>query len=107
MVAAVEVTSMAFITIFLMVFALFLLIAGIFTAYFGSGKSRKIGVGLLVAGILIGLIWGYGAYTNHLGPLEIAIDLSGLIWGSFLVILAGVLGALVAIGLFLVSIMKA
>ena len=61
----------------------------------------------MVTGLLIGLIWGYGAYTNHLGPLEIAIDLSGLLWGSFLVIIAGVIGAIAAILLFLVSIMKA
>src|SRR5437016_3018408 len=36
---------MNFVTILLLTFSLFLVITGAFTAYFGSGKSRKIGVG--------------------------------------------------------------
>src|SRR5256885_263858 len=35
---------MNFVTILLLTFSLFLVITGAFTAYFGSGKSRKIGV---------------------------------------------------------------
>ncbi len=41
---------MNFVTVLLLTFALFLVITGAFTAYFGSGKSRKIGVGLFVGG---------------------------------------------------------
>ena len=37
-------------TFLLLVFGLFLVLAGVFTAYFGSGRSRSIGVGLLVGG---------------------------------------------------------
>src|SRR3989442_1343444 len=48
---------MTFVTILLLTFALFLVITGAFTAYFGSGKSRKIGAGLLGGGIVIGLLW--------------------------------------------------
>jgi hypothetical protein len=36
----------------------------------------------------------------------IKVDLSKVIWDAFLYILAGVLGALAAIGVFLVAIMK-
>ena len=48
---------MAFLTVLILVFALFMLLAGIFTAYFGSGKSRMIGVALLVIGLVAGILW--------------------------------------------------
>lgn len=88
-----------FLTILLLMFGLFLVLAGAFTAYFGSGKSRSIGVGLLVGGVVIGLLAGYWYHiaSAHLG---------GLLWGTFLVLVAALLGALVAIGIFLVAIMK-
>jgi hypothetical protein len=41
---SLAITALAFVTILLLLFALFLFLAGIFTAYFGSGKSRAIGV---------------------------------------------------------------
>ena len=46
-----------FVTILLLTFSLFLVITGAFTAYFGSGKSRKIGGGLLGGGVVIGVFW--------------------------------------------------
>jgi len=93
-----------FLAILLLVFSLFLILAGIFTAYFGSGKSRMVGVGLLVAGLVVGLLVGYSYSVGWLG-----VDkghLGTLIWEAFLVILAAVIGALVAVGIFLVAIMK-
>jgi hypothetical protein len=94
-----------FLTILLLVFALFMILAGIFTAYFGSGKSRTVGVGLLVAGVVVGLLAGYG---YHEGWLDSGAkgQLGTLIWEGFLVIVAAVIGALVAVGIFLVAIMK-
>jgi hypothetical protein len=81
-----------------------LILAGVFTAYFGSGKSRTIGVALLVAGLVVGLLIGY---FYHAGSLGGGSDhLSSLIWETFLVIVAAVIGALLAIGIFLVAIMK-
>ncbi len=93
-----------FLTILLLVFALFLILAGIFTAYFGSGKSRTIGVLLLVGGLVVGLAVGW---LYHAGTLGGASDqLGSLIFEAFLVMVAAVIGALVAIGIFLVAIMK-
>ena len=94
---------MDFLTVLILVFGLFMLLAGVFTAYFGSGKSRMIGVALLVIGLVVGILWVV------LGLDSVAIidvDLSEVIWDAFLFILAGVLGALAAIGVFLVAIMK-
>jgi hypothetical protein len=91
-----------FLAILLLVFGLFLILAGLFTAYFGSGKSRTIGVGLLVVGIVMGILvlvlahfwsWSRG-------------DLFSVIGQAIAVILAAVIGALIAIAIFLLAIMK-
>jgi hypothetical protein len=100
-----SISGWAFLAILLLVFALFLILAGIFTAYFGSGKSRTIGVVLLVVGLLVGILVGY---LFHSGTLDGGHQgaLASLIWVAFEVIVAAVIGALVAIGIFLVAIMK-
>ena len=90
-----------FLTILLMTLGLFLVLAGIFTAYFGSGKSRTIGVVLLVIGVLIGIIW---VALDSAGVINVAIG--DTIWTAFLNILAALIGALIAIGVFLLAIMK-
>ncbi|MDE1822182.1 MAG: hypothetical protein KGJ23_02635 [Euryarchaeota archaeon] len=89
-----------FVAIFGLLFGLFLLLSGIFTAYFGSGKSRKIGIGLVVGGLVVGILI---ALTYHSVWHS---SLTTLVWNTFVVLLASVLGALAAIGLFLVAIMK-
>jgi hypothetical protein len=92
-----------FLTVLILVFGLFMLLAGIFTAYFGSGKSRMIGVALLVIGLVVGLLW----VIMGLDSVDIIdVDLAKVVWDAFLFILAGVIGALAAIGVFLVAIMK-
>jgi hypothetical protein len=93
----------AFVTILLMVFALMMVIAGIFTAYFGSGKSRAIGVALLLIGLIIGIVWTVMAGMTDI----IEVELGDVVWDAFLNILAGLIGILAAIGVFLLAIMKA
>ena len=87
-----------FVIILLLVLGLFLILAGLFTAYFGSGKSRTIGVVLLVVGLVVGILSAYWYHINN--PLSV------LVWEAFLVIIAAVIGALIAVGIFLVAIMK-
>ncbi len=94
-------TLMNFVTVLLLTFALFLVITGAFTAYFGSGKSRKIGAGLLVGGLVVGVLWGYYA-----GLVASDVSLSTVVLQAIGVILAAVIGAGLAIGLFLLAIMK-
>ncbi len=88
----------------MLVFAIGTLIAGLFTAYFGSGKSRAIGATLFIVGIIVGLIfWNYS---------------SGVFWGSaawdwglvengISAVIGAIVGALIALGIFLAGIMKA
>ena len=94
---------LVFVTILLLTFAVFLVITGAFTAYFGSGKSRKIGAGLLVGGLVVGIVWGLG-----MGPLDFIgkVGLTGVIIDTLAVLLAAIIGAAAAIGLFLLAIMK-
>ena len=93
--------GLTFLTILLLTFSLFLVITGAFTAYFGSGKSRKIGVGLLVGGLVVGVLWAWFA-----GPYKGNVELVSIIVESIGVILAAIIGAAAAIGLFLLAIMK-
>jgi hypothetical protein len=95
--------AMGFLSIVLMVFALMMVLAGIFTAYFGSGKSRLIGIILLVVGLVIGIVWTVLAGMTDM----IDIQLGSVIWDAFLNILAGLIGILAAVGVFLLAIMKA
>ena len=96
---------MSFLTILIFVFAIVLMIAGVFSAYFGSGKSRTYGIIMLIVGLVVLVVWAYLvgwsdiALFNEVQTLDIKID--ALI--SFLAIL---LGALVAVGIFLVTVLK-
>jgi hypothetical protein len=95
-----------FLAVLLIVFALALIAAGAFTAYFGSGRSRAIGGGLMGTGIAIGLIvlvmFWYDILFPHNMLLIDHIIVPGLIY-----IISALLGALAAVGLFIFAIMKA
>lgn len=95
-----------FVTILLLTFSLFLLITGAFTAYFGSGKSRKIGGGLLGLGLAVGLIWGWAAGPGSRATGLVGVDLLAVIPQVILVIVASLIGAILAVGFFLIAIMK-
>ncbi len=101
-VTSLSVSGWQFVTILLLIFGLFLVLAGAFTAYFGSGRSRGIGLTLLVVGLVVGLLFAF-VYSYYGSPPH---QLGTLLWESFLVIIAAVIGALAAIGIFLVAIMK-
>jgi len=87
----------------MLVFAIGAVIAGIFTAYFGSGKSRAIGAVLLLIGIIVGvLFWNYtyGIWTTGgWGWDTVRLGIVSLI--------GGLVGGLIALGVFLAGIMKA
>ncbi len=96
-----------FLTILLLTLGLGLLLTGIFTAYFGRGKSRMVGVALLVIGLIIGLF----TWLMHSQNL---VDAAGdgymfmddVILLSIEVIGAFIIGAVIALVIFLGAIMK-
>jgi len=94
-----------FVAVLLLSLGFFMLVAGAFTAYFGSGKSRKIGVVLLIVGIIIGILVILMFWMAILFPAEAKI-IDHVIVPGLVFILAFVVGAAIAIGLFLLAIMK-
>ena len=94
-----------FIDVLLLTFGLFLIIAGAFTAYFGSGKSRAIGGALLAVGFVLWVL----VAIMHLKDIGVpnGLELIEDVLKDSLVILGGaIIGALAAIGIFLLAIMK-
>lgn len=89
-------------TVILLTLGLGLFLAGVFTAYFGRGKSRMVGITLTIIGIIIWI----GIYALHHAEVvgdDVFMDAltSGLYYvGAFII------GALIAVGIFLVAIMK-
>jgi len=98
-----EHTMWVFISVLLLTFGLFLILAGAFTAYFGSGKSRAIGVGLLVFGIVMGIVV-LMMYQLDVVPIE--LEFWTVVKEAFVYIGSALVGAAIAIGVFLVAIMK-
>lgn len=95
-----------FLTVLLFIFGLCMVIAGAFTAYFGSGKSRAIGGTLLIVGLIVGFLWFWLTWKTDNGIYIIDVNLHGLLLGSLLILVATIIGALAAVGLFLLAIMK-
>lgn len=96
---------MSFLTIAVFAFAFIMLLAGLFTAYFGTGKSRKMGIVLLLVGLIVGGVW---AYLVGFSDIEVFKDIYALdlVIDSLVNLVAIIVGAIVAVGIFLVAVMK-
>ena len=97
-----------FLSMMTLVFAIASVIAGIFTAYFGSGKSRAVGAILIIIGLLVGVIflWGANLLSFMGAPMDL-LNFSGTIVNGIVAVIGAVIGALIALGIFLLAIMKA
>jgi len=97
-----------FLSMMTLVFAIASVIAGIFTAYFGSGKSRAVGAILIIIGLLVGVIfiWGTNQFSFMGTPIDI-LNFAGTIVNGIIAVIGAVVGALIALGIFLLAIMKA
>ena len=98
-----------FLSMLTLVFAIASIIAGIFTAYFGSGKSRAVGGILIIIGLLVFVIFLYGAnlLSGFMGTPEGLLDFRNTIVQGVVAIVGAVVGAAIALGIFLLAIMKA
>jgi hypothetical protein len=98
-----------FLGMLMLVFAIASIIAGIFTAYFGSGKSRAVGGILIVIGLIVGFIflWGAGILSSFMGEPSGILNLIGTIQNGIVSVIGAIFGALIALGIFLLAIMKA
>ncbi|MFA5772001.1 MAG: hypothetical protein WC974_04645 [Thermoplasmata archaeon] len=88
-------------TMFILFFGIFTLIAGLLTAYFGTGRSKAIGGVLSIVGIAVVGILFYYKYIVPIDPFTVAY------LGNAVIGVAGaVVGALAALCMFLVAIIK-
>lgn len=96
---------LTFLTDLLITFGVFSLAAGGFTAYFGAGKSRKIGAALLALGVVILLL------VMMMFLYDIGVDPNVKLWSDIVYpalihLIGAAVGAGVALVVFLVAIMK-
>lgn len=100
-----ELTIMSFLTLVVFAFALVMLVAGIFSAYFGSGKSKAAGGVMAIIGLIVGIVWAY-----LVGFSDIAIfadvDTWDTVYNAIISLIGILIGALVAVGIFLVVVLK-
>ena len=95
-----------FLSMLMLVFAAASVIAGIFTAYFGSGKSRIVGAILIVIGLIVGVLflWFVQVLPSLGAPL---VNLAGTTLFGISSVIGAIIGALIALGILLLAIMKA
>lgn len=97
-----------FLSMLMLVFAIASIIAGIFTAYFGSGKSRAVGAILVIIGLIVFILFLWGAgLVGFMGAAPGFLDFEGTIINGIVAVIGAIIGALIALGIFLLAIMKA
>lgn len=95
---------MSFLTLVVLVFAIVMVLAGAFAAGLGSGKSRACGGAMLVIGLAVGIVW---VYLNQTGVEPFCnVALWDLIYDALVNLIAILIGALVAVGIFLAVVLK-
>jgi len=97
----ISITLALFGQIILIIFALVLFILGVFTAYFGSGKSRIAGISLLLVGLIIGVIYAWYCHVSDPGYFVNVILVPGLAY-----IGGAIIGAVLSFLIFILVIMK-
>ena len=96
-----------FLSMLMLVFAVASVIAGIFTAYFGSGKSRAVGAVLIIIGLIVFIIFLMGAGLLTFMTVPSILNFEGFILNGIVAVIGAIVGALIALGIFLLAIMKA
>ena len=92
-------------TIIIFVFALVMMIAGIFSAYFGAGKNRTYGGVMFAVGLVVCVVWAYLVGFSTVEPF-CAVEAWNVMYDALINVIAVVIGALVAVGIFLVVVLK-
>jgi hypothetical protein len=99
-----DIISMSFLTLVVLVFAIVMIVAGAFAAGFGSGKSRAFGGVMMVIGIAVAAVW---IYLNNAGVEPFSdVDLWDILYDAIVNLIAILIGALVAVGIFLAVVLK-
>jgi len=95
-----------FATVVILAFAFMLFMAGVFTAYFGSGRSRTLGFIMLISGLVIGVLWVFLCHGFGTTPIIEGVDVWNIFWDAFINLIGVLIGAIVAVAIFLVAVLK-
>ena len=90
-------------SICLLVFGIGTIIGGLFTTYFGSGKSRVIGSILILIGLIAAVFFynfTWGLWADPIWETTIVVD-------GIIAIIGAVVGGAISLGVLLAGIMKA
>ncbi|MCL5873956.1 MAG: hypothetical protein M1161_01260 [Candidatus Thermoplasmatota archaeon] len=88
-----------FVAMLLLMLGLSLLVLGIFAAYFGSGKVRTFGIVLGVVGVVVWLITIFARTALN-------ISLTSVIYNGVLYLVSAIVGAIIALLIFLAVLLK-
>ncbi|MCL2296294.1 MAG: hypothetical protein FWC29_04345 [Methanomassiliicoccaceae archaeon] len=100
-----ELDIWSFLTIIIFVFALVMMVAGIFSAYFGAGKNRAYGGIIFAVGLIVCVVWAYLVGYSDIAPF-CDVPAWDVMYNAFIYLIAVLIGALIAIGIFLVVVLK-
>jgi len=100
-----DIISYEFLTVIIFVFALVMMIAGIFSAYFGAGKNRAYGGIIFAVGFIVAVIWAYLVGYSSKEPF-CSVAAWNTMYDALINLIAILIGALIAIGIFLVAVLK-
>ena len=97
---------MDFVTVMILAFAIILALAGIFTAYFGTGKSRTAGIIMLIVGVAVGVLWVFLCNGFGSTPIIDNVDIGEVLCSALIDLVGFMIGAIAAIAIFLVAVLK-
>lgn len=100
-----DIDIMSFLTLVVFAFALVMLVAGIFSAFFGSGKSKAAGGAMAIIGLIVGIIWAYLVGFSDIEPF-CSVATWDVVYNAVIALIGILIGALVAVGIFLVVVLK-
>ncbi len=100
-----DIISWDFLSLVLIVFSIVMILAGIFSAYFGKGKNRAYGILITIVGLAVALIMIYLLGWSDVSEFR-DIDSWDMVYNAIVTLIAVLIGALVAIGIFLVTVLK-
>ncbi len=101
-----KMTGLEFLTIMILAFAIVMVLAGLFTTGFGNGRSRIAGVIMLILGIVVGGVWVLLCGNGNIIEPVFDVDVWDVFWNGLVNLVGILIGALVAVGIFLVAILK-
>ncbi|MBQ4411306.1 MAG: hypothetical protein II848_00645 [Candidatus Methanomethylophilus sp.] len=100
-----DIISWDFLTLIILVFSIVMILAGVFSTYFGKGKNRAFGVLIIVIGLAVGLFWVYLINWSGISPFN-GIDGWNIVYNAVVYLIGILIGALIAVGIFLVTVLK-